>query len=436
MKKYKEYTEEYDDDVELVLLIDVDDLFVRSSPLIQKDVNDKTNFKTNTLNMLEQLIRNCTFVIQEVTKECNKAKEEGREPNLSRFGIFDGITFSGNDIYSKPIEIAIEYKRIASKLYNQFLEERDVFLEVDNLYKSKPNEPEARIHFDDAKEAKVLLECSKLIFDNMDAFHKINVFAYNEVDRLVTEAEKTRANGEVVIPDFGPLVNMDNNDIVKNGDLNGEIDKEEILYKPLIDTYNCLKYERNLQDVVTNGAALFNPSEELVDYKSIHSVANVNWDAVFLIWRLIKSGRFKKICISTHHNGTREIDAKLLLVKLLFPQIPIEYFLDHRFHDKEHDAERRGRSSKAKRAKEKLQIEYNQIVQLDDSKVNCQDCKDRGGLPIIYKPLTDAEKIKGVENDLGFTRIKDFKDPNNFDMIMEAIDEHVRKIKGKRKVLK
>ena len=435
MKNYKEYTEEYDDDVELVLLIDMDDLFVRSAPFIQKNVNDKTNFKTETLNMLEQFIRNCTFVIQEVTKECNKAKEEERYPDLSRFGIFDGIKFDDNNIYSKPIDIANEYKRIASKLYNQFLEERDVFLEVDNLYKTTEGS-KSRIYFDDDKETKVLLECSKLISENMDAFHKINLFAYNEVDKLVTEAEKTRAYGEVVIPDFGPLVNMDNNDIVKNGELNGEIDREEILYKPLIDTYNCLKYERNLQDVVTNGDAFFNPSEELVDYKSIHSVANVNWDAVFLIWRLIKSGRFKKICISTHHNGTREIDAKLLLVKLLFPQIPIEYFLEHRFHDKKHDAERRGRSSKPKRAKEKLHIEYEQIVQLDDSKVNCQDCKDRGGLAIIYKPLTDAEKIKGRVDDLGFPRILDFEDPNNFDMIMDAIDEHLRKIKGKRKVLK
>ena len=46
-------------DTELYLLVDIDDLLVKSSDKLQKVLDDQTNFKTNVLRMLEQLNRNC-----------------------------------------------------------------------------------------------------------------------------------------------------------------------------------------------------------------------------------------------------------------------------------------------------------------------------------------------------------------------------------------
>ena len=53
----------YDNETKLYLLVDIDDFLVYSSDKLQKIVNEKTNFKTEVLQMLEQLNRNCRYFL-------------------------------------------------------------------------------------------------------------------------------------------------------------------------------------------------------------------------------------------------------------------------------------------------------------------------------------------------------------------------------------
>ena len=69
----------------LYLFVDIDDFLVKSSPLIQKQVNEKTGFKTETLSMLEQTKRNCLYYRKHVASECTKAFLEKRMPELEDF---------------------------------------------------------------------------------------------------------------------------------------------------------------------------------------------------------------------------------------------------------------------------------------------------------------------------------------------------------------
>ena len=402
-------------DTNLYLLVDIDDLLVRSSDKLQEVLNEKTNFKTDVLRMLEQLNRNCRYFYAQVKKECDMARISGSMPKLDRFAIFDNIKFARDDWYDKPVMISKYYIDIASSILNQFLEERDTFLEVDNMSRG-----ESKI-FDYKREMELINKYAEVICNNKNAFHKINCFCLKEILNLIHEAKKKNTDDMITIPDFGALVSMDTNDIIKSNSisLNEMSNKEYILYqKPLDDIRNCINLEDRLYDIVINASAFTASSDEIVDYSAIHNEKNVNWEAVNLVEDLIHSDMFKGVYFSTHHNGKREEKAKIQLMQRIIPEAT--GFIGQRFHDVEHNVIRRGRSSKIDKACEYLMIMPNQIVLLDDSKANCGDCKNKGGTEILYKPQTDSEIINGKFEDNGYNRILDFDNNHVYGFIANA----------------
>jgi len=102
-------------------------------------------------------------------------------------------------------------------------------------------------------------------------------------------------------------------------------------------------------------------------------------------------------------------------------------FIGQRFHDSEHDAERRGRSSKIDRAASILDISPRQILLFDDSKANCKDCLEKGGIPILYKSQTDSEIINGHIEETGFNRILDLKNNGIYDIVANACVKQKKK---------
>ena len=379
-------------------------------------VNDRTNFKTEVLAMLEQLNRNCRFFKDQVEKECNFAKEMGEKPNLRNFYIFNDMKFnSQEEWYINPVKAAEYYVILANKLLNAFLEERDTFLEIDNM-------PFGQIKkFDYRKEFEMILGYAELIDNNKKYFHMINEYCLKKADDLIQSAllnniviSETSKKSVLTVPQYGALVTMDTNDINKTNSLNdsGNISyKKKILYEePIKRIKKCIALEDRLYDIVINAKVFVTPSQNIVDYSRIHSQENVNWDAVRLIEELIHSGIFKASYFSTHHNGDREDKDKRCLMYQVLPDV--DGFIGQRFHDTEHDGIRRSRSSKIERVAEELGIRPEQIVLIDDSKANCGDCKEKHGTEILYRPLTDAEIIKGEVEDTGFNRILSFDDHN------------------------
>ena len=418
----------YDNDANLYLLVDIDDFLVYSSDKLQSIVNEKTNFKTDVLRMLEQLNRNCNYLVDEVTKECRIAKETNRIPDLKRFLVFNNFACDDKELYTKPIDFAKYYSVIANSLLNQFLEERDTFLEIDNMSKGSIKE------FDYKKEMENIVKYCEIIANNKDAIHKINQFCLKRLNKLIEEAQWYNKDGELTIPRYGALVSMDTNDIIKKNSLlanNSFKYRQYILYKkPYEDLKRCIELEEHLYDIVTNAKILYTPSDEIVDYNEIHSLANVNWDAVTLVEGLIHSGLFKGVYFSTHHNGTREEEAKIRLMRKILPEA--NGFIGQRFHDTEHNVIRRSRSSKIDRAVLYLGIMPSQIVLLDDSKANCYDCNMKGGTAILYKPETDSEKMNGRIEETGFNRILDLKNNDVNSFIDEAYKKQKRMVKEKK----
>ncbi len=409
---------------ELYLLVDIDDLLVRSSDKLQATLNEKTNFKTDVLRMLEQLNRNCRYFLMQVKKECETAKSEGRKPYLHKFPVFDNWELSdNNECYVKPVFACEYYLEIASRLLEQFLEERDCFLEIDNMTCGEIKT------FDYQKEMQSIVDYANIIANNKDAFHQINVYCLREITGIINKAKEKNTINSLSVPEYGALVSMDTNDIIKGNSINSKDSKEYLLYqKPIADILNTINLENNLYDIIANGKVFVTPSEEIVDYNDIHSSKNVNWDAVMLVEKLINAKIFKGVYFSTHHNGSREEQAKIKLMQQILPLA--NGFIGQRFHDTEHNAVRRGRSSKIDKACEYLMISPEQIVLLDDSKANCGDCNKKGGTEILYKPTTDSELIKGKLEDTGYNRILDFNSGHIDEFIASAYN------KPKRKVLK
>ncbi len=405
----------------LYLLVDIDDLLVRSSDRLQEVLNEKTNFKTNILNMLEQLNRNCRYVLHQVEQECLIAKSENREPNLNQFPNYESYIFNKNDenCYEKATEIANDYLGSAFFLLNQFLEQRDTFLEIDNLPKGQI------INFNYPKELDATVKLSETINKYKNGFYRINKYCLKEAERLVEEAKKTGS-----IPKYGDLVSMDSNDIIKGSRLNKEtgLYKENIVYmKPLYEIANTITLLGNINDIISNERVFITPSNEIVNYSKIHSLANVNWKAVGLVESLIHSGVFKGVYFATHHNGDRERKAKETLMQMIIPEA--DGFIGQRFHSTEHDGKRRDRSSKIDYASNYLQVPPESIVLLDDSKANCGDCRKKGGTEILYKPATDSELIKNCLEDTGYNRILDFDNNNVYQFIAEAYVKQKKYVK-------
>ena len=407
----------------LILLVDIDDLIVRSSDKLQDVLNNETNFKTSTLRMLEQLNRNCRYFYNQVEKECSLARIEGRKPRLD---MFPNITFNGISIYNEPINVSKIYLEKASDFLNQFLEERDTFLEIDNLKKG------AIKQFNYRKEFDRLSYFTELYYVTKNGFHMINEYALSEARRISMEAKNND-----MFPNYGALVSMDSNDIIKTNSIREtEMYKEKILFeKPINDIEETILLERCLYDIISNGKVFITPSREIVDYSKIHTVANVNKEAAKLIKKIIYSGMVDGVFFSTHHNGDREEKAKISLMHEILSET--SGFIGQRFHDVEHNVVRRGRSSKANQALvylEKLlgfEIIPEQLILIDDSKANCQDIKERKGTEILYKPRNDSEIINGKLEEMGYNRILTFDEYPVFQFISNASNK-LEKVKTKR----
>lgn len=411
-------TEESND---LYLLVDIDDLLVRSSDKLQEILNEKTNFKTNILSMLEQLNRNCRYVFHQVENECIRAKKNGDKPQLSQFPNFENYLFKATveNCYDIPVLAAKYYLDCAYDILNLFLEQRDTFLEIDNLPKGQIKQ------FDYQEELKTTTRFFQLIQKNKDAFYNINKYCLKEAERLIEEARKTGS-----IPNYGDLVKMDTNDIIKDNkfDKESELYKENMIYiRPLYEISNTLSLHDSISDILSNEKVFFTPSMEIVDYRKIHSLANVNWKAVGLVEKLIHSGVFKGVYFSTHHNGERERIAKEILMQQIIPEA--NGFIGQRFHSEEHSGGRRRRSSKIDYATNYLQVPAESIILLDDSKDNCGDCKNKGGTEILYKPVTDAELINNCLEETGYNRVLDFDNNNVYQFIAEAYVKRKQYIK-------
>ena len=175
-----------------------------------------------------------------------------------------------------------------------------------------------------------------------------------------------------------------------------------------------------MHDIITNACVFYQPSQEIIDYSSIHCKKNVNNDEVNLINEMCLSGRFYHKYESSHQTGKREDDVKDKTSPIIVPMA--DGYFGQRFHTDEHDANRRGRSSKVERAVLILGIDPAQVVLIDDSIANCLDCIKRGGTAILYKP------IKGKLEDTGVNRLTDFSD---FDTVDQAIDQAEQKVKCK-----
>ena len=407
----------------LILLVDIDDLLVRSSDKLQDVLNNETNFKTGTLRMLEQLNRNCRYFYNQVEKECSLARIEGRKPRLD---MFPYIAFNGINIYNEPLKVSKIYLNSAIEFLNQFLEERDTFLEIDNLKNGDIKK------FNYRKESEKLSYFAHLYYTTKNGFHMINEYALSEARRISIDAKNND-----MFPNYGALVSMDSNDIIKTNSIREtEMYKERILFeKPINDIEETILLEKCLYDIVTNGTVFITPSREIVDYSKIHTVSNVNKEAAKLIKKIIHSGMVDGVFFSTHHNGDREEKAKISLMKEILPETT--GFIGQRFHDVEHNVERRGRSSKASQAIVYLErllgfkIIPEQLILLDDSKANCKDIKERKGTEILYKPRNDSEIINGKLEEMGYNRILTFDEYPVFQYINNASNE-LEKVKTKR----
>ncbi len=406
-----------------VLFCDIDDVLIKSSPFIQEYVNNNTIFKTEMLVTIEQLIRNCKYYVNKVEEECDNSLKENRRPNLSKFPNldinFDKLNYDYANYDEKYLicnnikNAARYYLVIANSILNQFLEERDMFLELDNLPKGegkKYNFEKEKINIDNFKNT---------LRNNYNALDLINKFCLSEVQRI---SANSRLNG--TFPDYGALVKMDSNDIIRTNDNNE--DGDYYLYdKPCLDVYKCIS-NRIVDYAIDNFNITPSKSSEIVNYHSFYIPKYALKSAVLALRKIMLKGEIDELCFITHHNGIREEDAKRLFVKLLFPNAS---FLGLRFHSEEHDIIRRKRSSKFEKAIKEYNLNPEDMILLDDSIDNCNDWEKNGGKAIIYREITDAEKT---------SEVKEFPYPRiiSFDFLDEAISSVLKKNKVKEKVIK
>ncbi len=133
-----------------LIFFDLDDCIVESSPLIQSYLDAKTEFTSDSLEVLETILSSCKDIYARNEKEIERAMRTLKKPN-----IIGTIKSGSNDVmkdvagdridddisekrrfyswYQRPLEIS---KLACGKAYwdrEKFLEERDHYLEVDNL---------------------------------------------------------------------------------------------------------------------------------------------------------------------------------------------------------------------------------------------------------------------------------------------------------------
>lgn len=386
---------------ERILFCDIDDVLINSSTYIQNYVDNNTIFKTDVLKIIEQLKRNCQYYADMVFEECKTAFRDRRIPDLNKFPNMNvdlkNIDFNSLDedmadkLYVKPVENAREYLRIADLILNEFLEERDMFLELDNLPLNQGK------NYDYKLEKQNIERFKETIRKNYADIQNINRFCLNKACEISLNAKK---NG--TFPNYGALVKMDNNDIIRTNTVNKDSDYY-LFEKPCIDVEKCLKYSI-IDYALKNFDINEEVSKEIVDYNYIYTTDHANYEAVLAIKKELLSGRIDRLCFITHHNGVREEEAKKAFIKKLFPHAD---FLGLRFHSEEHYLKRRYRSSKYDKATIFYATDPSNMILLDDSKDNCNDWYKKGGQVIIYRKITDAEKTSTIE-DFGYPRITDF----------------------------
>lgn len=411
---------------------DWDDVVVKSSPYLQEQVNEKTCFKTRTLVMLEQLKRNCEFLKEVVKKECESSFARKRLPNLKKFPIFNGNSFTVKypyftfsrmtkeqyeDIYKNPIKSCDYYIGVVDLLLNQFLEERDSFLEKDNLPKNKI------IKYDYQKEMENVQYYTDLINNNKNILLKISEYCLKEVEKISASAKVNRE-----IPDYGSLIKMDSNDILRDNDESENL--EYFLYnKPIKDVTKVLTTIDYLDDIVSNFWEYLNPSREVIDYKSIHSLEHVNFDVVDVIKKLEDSPYVAGQAFLSHHNGARELFYKESLANEILPEIP---FIGMRFHDIEHNGIRRNRTDKYPEADKYLNNDPRRRLLTDDSIPNNRMWEGHDAKTILYRKVTDAERVLNRLSDTGFTRITHFE----YEEIEGLIKNYYLDLQAKQKIKK
>ncbi len=421
----------------LNLNCDIDDVLIGSSAYIQKYVEEHTIFKKNILQAIEQFKRNCQHYVNMVVEECDRAYKESRIPCLSHLPNMPFYSHEGGEIdlstlpdgvkknlYLEPIRIASRYLQIADSILNQFLERRDMFLELDDMSFG------GRKDYDYEEEKQELERFKNSIRDNYSALQRINIFCIKEAKRIIEQAQRDGTS-----PQYGALVKMDANDIIRTND-QGE-DPNYLLYeKPFEDISSCINL--HLLDYILEKFTVDENaySHEVVDYWRIYTADHVDQEVVQALRELMASGKINKLRFVTHHNGLRESKAKERLVKMLFPN---SEYIGMRFHSEEHHLSRRGRSSKfdgtkkelARRGEDKGEIfEFNpdEELLLDDSKDNCGNWHENKGQVILFRKLTPAEMATGMET-FDFSRIIDIKD------LLAAVDEILEKRKQKVKRL-
>ena len=420
----------------LVLFVDIDDFLVQSSTLLQEQVNSKTGFKTDTLSMLEQTKRNCEYFRRYVMEEFMNAFENKRMPNLANF-VFEGVGMSGvNPVYFKKLS-NYEWKQLEKKLkrflngildasvkiLNQYFEERDFFLENDNLPRGQI------IPLNLPKERQVIDKFSELLITYLPTLVKVNEFSVSEIKRIVDEAKCKNVPGEKpIIPAYREYVRMDGNDIIKKNDISEKDSKEYIYYeKPVINIEKCAALKSRFYDIITNYRYFEIPSTNAIDYDFIYQRSHLNMGAIFLIQKLLASGRITAAYALSHHNGPRELEAKMRLVKSVLPQLE---FIGLRFHSQEHNCEKRVRSSKLDEII-RLGFDPRISVLIDDSSENCDTWHKGEGIQILYKPMTDAEHINGdILQRSHLERITDF----SYSAAIEIIDAHLSSLQKEGKI--
>lgn len=435
--EYYEFSDAKQSDNEdgVTVAVDVDDFMViRAAELLQKMLNghrfkNGVIFETNVIHMFEQLCRNCLYYAKRVEEECKLAKQERREPDLSRFPLFKNYNIKKFRKYSEPVDIVMNIYNAARFLKEHFFEERDTCLEIDTHEKGYTGK------YNIAKEERIIKYCQFIINSSKDAFHEINSFCLEEVKRISEEAKSQNVDGKPLVnPKYAELVNMDHNDITKCKaekkdfeNLSESEQREEalkyqkyVLYEKAIeDVKNCLMLEDRIQDVVTNGAVYSMESERAIDYDKIYVEENLDPNACKLLDEILEDENVKEVIFASHYNGQAEGIPKVLLMGSgRFKGVKGIILI--RFHDKEHNVLRRGRSCKMLYVIALNGRTPDKYVLGDDSVVNCREADKLGCLGILLKPLTDSEIIKGVHSCLGCVRMLKY-DPERFRMFIKTV---------------
>ena len=439
-----------DNEEGITVVLDIDDFTVRDAAWMLQNMLNGHRFKngvifeTKVLDMFEQLCRNCLHYAEEVEKECDLAKKERREPDLSRFSIFRNYKAGMFKKYSEPVEIVRNIYKAAKFLKEYYCEERDTCLEIDTHPKGE------RVQFDMAEEEKTINHCRDLIGCSKDVFHEINEFCLGEVIRLSEEAKKQNVEGQPLVrPEYGELVNIETNDINKRNkanqkhfeELSSEEQKREaiehqkyVLYEKAVeDVKNCFELENRIQDVITNGKVFTMESERVIDYDKIYCEENLDPDTCELIDVLLEDPNVKEILFGSHYNGEAEGIPKVRLMGSgRFKGVKGIVLI--RFHDKKHNGKRRGRSCKMLYILGITGRPSKKHLLGDDSVINCLEALKLDCAAVLYKPLTDAEIIKGRHSCFGCPRMLKH-DSNRFTMFIRTLVEANRNSKSYRKTL-